>query len=113
MGELHLEILVDRLQREFNVGPMSASPRSPTARPSASRPRPKGRYVRQTGGRGQYGHVKIRIEPSGPDGGFVFESKIIGGSIPKEYIKPIRDGISEAMEMGILAGYPMRTSRSS
>jgi len=108
MGELHLEILVDRLQREFNVGANVGKPQVAYRETIRAAAEAESRYVRQTGGRGQYGHVKIRIEPSGPDGGFVFESKIIGGAIPKEYINPIRDGIAEAMEMGILAGYPMR-----
>jgi elongation factor G len=108
MGELHLEILVDRLQREFNVGANVGKPQVAYRETIRAAAEAESRYVRQTGGRGQYGHVKIRIEPSGPDGGFVFESKIVGGAIPKEYINPIRDGIAEAMEMGILAGYPMR-----
>jgi elongation factor G len=108
MGELHLEVLVDRLQREFNVGANVGKPEVAYRETIRAAAEAEGRYVRQTGGRGQYGHVKIRIEPSGPDGGFIFESKIVGGSIPREYINPVREGIAEAMEMGILAGYPMR-----
>jgi elongation factor G len=108
MGELHLEVLVDRLQREFNVGANVGKPQVAYRETIRTAAEAEGRYVRQTGGRGQYGHVKIRIEPSGPDGGFIFENKIVGGAIPKEYINPVKEGIAEAMEMGILAGYPMR-----
>jgi elongation factor G len=108
MGELHLEVLVDRLQREFNVGANVGKPQVAYRETIRAAAEAEGRYVRQTGGRGQYGHVKIRIEPSGPDGGFVFESKIVGGAIPREFINPVKEGIAEAMEMGILAGYPMR-----
>ena len=82
--------------------------RSRTARPSRPRPRPRASTIRQTGGRGQYGHVKIRIEPTGRDGGFIFENAIVGGAIPKEFIPSIEAGIEEAMEGGVLAGYSMR-----
>jgi elongation factor G len=108
MGELHLEILVDRLRREFGVGANVGKPQVAYRETIVGRASAEGRYVRQTGGRGQYGHVKIRVEPSGPDGGFVFESKIVGGVIPKEFIPAVRSGIAEAMETGILAGYVMR-----
>jgi elongation factor G len=108
MGELHLEILVDRLQREFgvaaNVGKPQVSYRE-TIRGIATA---EGRYIRQTGGRGQYGHVKIRIEPAGVDRGFVFENAVVGGAIPKEFIGACASGFEEAMESGILAGYAMR-----
>jgi elongation factor G len=106
MGELHLEILVDRLKREFgveaNVGKPQVAYKETIRKPS------KGDYkhVKQTGGRGQYGHAKIEIEPA-PGQGYVFENEITGGAIPKEYIKPVEEGIREALERGILAGYPM------
>jgi elongation factor G len=106
MGELHLEIIVDRLSREFsveaNVGKPQVAYKETIRRPSNG----EGRYVKQTGGRGQFGHCKIEIEPL-EDKGFVFENQIKGGAIPKEYIKPIEEGVREAMERGILAGYPV------
>jgi elongation factor G len=108
MGELHLEILVDRLQREFGVGASVGKPQvsyRETIRGEASA---EGRFVRQTGGRGQYGHVKIKIAPAGADRGFVFENAIVGGAIPKEFLSACEAGFSEAMECGILAGYAMR-----
>ena len=106
MGELHLEILVDRLKREFgveaNVGKPQVAYKETIRKPAKG----EGRYIKQTGGRGQYGHGKIELEPA-PGEGFVFENDIKGGSIPKEYIKPIEEGIREALERGILAGYPL------
>jgi len=108
MGELHLEILVDRLQREFGVGANVGKPQVSYRETIKGTAGAEGRYVRQTGGRGQYGHVKIRVEPAGPDGGFVFENAIVGGAIPKEFIGACSSGFEEAMESGILAGYPMR-----
>jgi elongation factor G len=106
MGELHLEILVDRLQREFGVGANVGKPQ--VAYKETIRKTSKGehKHVKQTGGRGQYGHAKIEIEPA-PGQGYVFENDITGGTIPKEYIKPVEEGIREALERGILAGYPM------
>jgi len=108
MGELHLEIIVDRLRREFsvdaNVGRPQVSYRE-TIRKSVEGV--VGRFVRQTGGRGQYGHVVINIQPAEPGAGFIFEDKIVGGRIPREYIRPVEQGIKEAMETGVLAGYPM------
>src|SRR4029450_13502339 len=106
MGELHLEILVDRLKREFGVEANVGKPQ--VAYKETIRKAAKGehKHVKQTGGRGQYGHAKIEIEPA-PGEGFVFENDITGGTVPKEYIKPIEEGIREAMERGILAGYPM------
>ncbi|MEJ6949586.1 elongation factor G [Natronospora cellulosivora (SeqCode)] len=108
MGELHLEIIVDRLLREFkvdaNIGKPQVAYRETITQTINS---VEGKFVRQSGGRGQYGHVVIDIEPLGEGGGFEFENKIVGGSIPKEYISPVEDGIVEAMENGILAGYPM------
>jgi elongation factor G len=112
MGELHLEILVDRLLREFavsaNVGKPQVAYRE-TVRQSAEG---EGRFVRQSGGRGQYGHCKIRIEPLA-DGEFDFVNAIVGGAIPKEYIEPVRRGIREAMEAGVLAGYEMTGIRAT
>jgi elongation factor G len=108
MGELHLEILVDRLQREFGVGANVGTPQvsyRETVKGTASA---EGRFIRQTGGRGQYGHVKITIEPSGADAGFVFVNEVVGGAIPKEFISACRAGFEEATESGILAGYAMR-----
>jgi elongation factor G len=108
MGELHLEIIVDRLRREFgveaNVGRPQVGYRE-TIRRGAEKV--EGKFVRQTGGRGQYGHVVINIEPGAPGSGFVFEDKITGGSIPREYISSVEQGIREAMDSGILAGYPI------
>ena len=108
MGELHLEIIVDRLKREFkveaNVGRPQVAYRE-TIRKSAQNV--EGKFIRQTGGRGQYGHVVINISPAEPGSGLIFEDKIVGGVIPKEYIGPVEQGIKEAMENGVLAGYPM------
>jgi elongation factor G len=107
MGELHLEIIVDRLKREFNV---EASVGRPQVAYKETLTRPadgEGRYVRQTGGRGQYGHAKIHLYPGEPGTGYVFENEIVGGVIPKEYIKPVDEGIKEALTRGVLAGYPV------
>jgi elongation factor G len=108
MGELHLEIIVDRLLREFrvegNVGRPQVSYRETIGRAVE---KIQGRFVRQTGGSGQYGDVVINMSPQEPGGGYEFEDKIVGGKIPKEYIKPIDDGIQEAMSAGILAGFPV------
>jgi elongation factor G len=107
MGELHLDIIVDRLKREFrvqcNVGRPQVAYRETITRPV----RVEGRFVRQSGGRGQYGHVWLEMAPNEPGGGFVFEDKIVGGSVPREYINPTQKGIVEAMESGVLAGYPV------
>jgi elongation factor G len=108
MGELHLDVLVDRLQREFSVGASVGKPQVAYRETIAGSAEGEGRFVRQTGGRGQYGHVKIRVEPGGADGDLEFDNKIVGGVIPKEYIPAVRGGIEEAMELGILAGYAMR-----
>jgi elongation factor G len=108
MGELHLEIIVDRLRREFkveaNIGRPQVAYRETIKSPAAN---VHGRFVRQTGGRGQYGHVVINIGPSEPGAGFVFEDKIVGGVIPREYIGPVEQGMKEAMATGVLAGYPL------
>jgi elongation factor G len=107
MGELHLEIIVDRLKREFNV---AASVGRPQVAYKETLTRPADgemKYAKQTGGRGQYGHVKIHLFPGEPGTGFVFENEISGGAIPKEYIKPVEEGIKEALTRGVLAGYPV------
>jgi elongation factor G len=108
MGELHLDVLVDRLLREFKVAANVGQPRV-AYRETITRTVEKveGRFVRQSGGRGQYGHVVIKLEPLDPGSGFVFENAIVGGVIPKEYIKPTEAGIMEALESGVLAGYPI------
>jgi elongation factor G len=110
MGELHLEIIVDRLLREFrveaNVGKPQVAYRETVTAPVSA----EGRFIRQTGGRGQYGHVKIQVEPL-PGGGFEFVNKIVGGTIPKEYIPAVEKGVKEAMEGGVLAGYPLVDAR--
>jgi elongation factor G len=107
MGELHLEIIVDRLKREFSVDASVGKPQVATRR--RSRVRPMARGVRAPDGRTrQYGHAKIHLFPAEPGTGYVFENEIVGGSIPREYIKPIDEGIKEALTRGILAGYPGR-----
>ena len=107
MGELHLEILVDRLKREFNVNATVGKPQVAYRETISSSSDVEGKFVRQSGGRGQYGHVKIRVKPNEPGKGYLFESKITGGAIPKEYINPVNQGIEESLKNGILAGYPM------
>ena len=107
MGELHLEIIVDRLKREFNV---EASVGRPQVAYKETLTRPADgemKYAKQTGGRGQYGHAKIHLYPGEPGSGYVFENEITGGTIPKEFIKPIDEGIKEALTRGVLAGYPV------
>ncbi|MFZ5624136.1 MAG: elongation factor G [Gemmatimonadota bacterium] len=108
MGELHLEILVDRMRREFkveaNVGRPQVAFRETITRRVEN---VEAKFVRQTGGKGQYGHVVINLEPTAPGTGFLFEDRIVGGVIPREFIKPIEAGIREALENGVLAGYPM------
>jgi len=108
MGELHLEILVDRMLREFkveaNVGAPQVAYRE-TIRKSVNRA--EGKFIRQSGGKGQYGHVVINLEPGEPGSGFEFVSKIVGGTVPKEYINPAEQGMKEACETGVVAGYPL------
>jgi elongation factor G len=106
MGELHLEIIVDRLVREFHVGANVGKPQVAYKEAITQEAEGVGRYIRQTGGRGQFGHAEIRIRPH-PEVDYLFNNKIVGGVIPKEFIKPIDQGIHEAMETGPLAGYPM------
>jgi len=106
MGELHLEIITDRMVREFNVGANIGKPQVAYREAITREAQGHGRFIRQSGGRGQYGDCKIRIKPAEEGHHFVFENEIKGGAIPKEFIKPIEQGIKEAMETGILAGYP-------
>ena len=107
MGELHLEIITDRMVREFNVGANIGKPQVAYREAiTQAKPQGHGRFIRQSGGRGQYGDCKIRIKPAEEGHDFVFENEIKGGAIPKEFIKPIEQGIKEALETGILAGYP-------
>jgi elongation factor G len=115
MGELHLEVLVDRMLREFKVGARVGKPRV-AYRETITRPvRAEGRFVRQTGGSGQYGHVVVEFEPLPEDSteNFVFENKIVGGTIPREYIAPVQRGIAEAMSGGVLAGFPVTRIKAS
>lgn len=107
MGELHLEIIVDRLKREFNVevrvGRPQVAYREAITKPSTA----EGKFIRQSGGRGQFGHVVLEVEPTEDNKGFEFENKIVGGSIPKEYIPAVQKGLEEAMTSGILGGFPV------
>jgi len=107
MGELHLEILVDRMMREFNVQANVGKPQVAYRETIRKQSQAEGKYIRQTGGSGQYGHVKIRLEPNEPGKGYEFINEVVGGVIPKEFIKPVDQGIKEAMEGGVLAGYEM------
>jgi elongation factor G len=107
MGELHLEIIVDRLKREFNVEASVGKPQVAYKETITKASEGEGRYIKQTGGRGQYGHAKIRLIPRKPGEGYEFVNEIVGGKIPKEFIKPIDQGIREALTTGVLAGYPM------
>ncbi len=107
MGELHLEIIVDRMMREYKVEANVGKPQVAYRETIRKKAEAEGKYIRQTGGRGQYGHAKIRLEPQEPGKGYEFVNDIIGGSVPKEFIKPIDQGIQEAMEGGVLAGYEM------
>ncbi len=105
MGELHLDIIVDRLKREFKVEAQVGKPQVSYKETIRKAVQAEGKFVRQSGGRGQYGHAIITLEPLEPGSGFIFESKIVGGAVPKEYIGPIEAGIKEAMQNGIVAGY--------
>jgi elongation factor G len=107
MGELHLEIIIDRMMREFSVEANVGKPQVAYRETIRKKSEAEGKYIRQTGGRGQYGHVKIRLEPNEPGKGYEFVNEIVGGVVPREYIKPVDHGIEEAMEGGVLAGYPM------
>jgi len=108
MGELHLEIIVDRLKREFDVEANVGRPQVAYRETIRSRAEKiEGKFVRQSGGRGQYGHVVINIEPGKPGTGFVFEDKVVGGSVPREYISSVEAGIRESLDSGVIAGYPI------
>jgi elongation factor G len=107
MGELHLEIIVDRLKREFGVEASVGKPQVAYKETITRGAEGEGRYIKQTGGRGQYGHARIRLIPRKPGEGYEFDNQIVGGVIPREFIKPIDQGIQEAMTTGVLAGYPM------
>ena len=108
MGELHLEIIVDRMMREFKVDANVGRPQVAYRETIKKRvEKVEGKFIRQSGGKGQYGHVVINVEPAGAGHGFVFEDKITGGVIPREYIGPVEAGIKEALENGVIAGYPM------
>ena len=107
MGELHLEIIVDRLKREFNVEANIGNPRVAYRETITAPIEQEGKFVRQSGGKGQYGHVWLKIEPQEPGAGYEFENKIVGGVVPKEYIPAVDKGIQEQMENGIIAGYPV------
>jgi elongation factor G len=107
MGELHLEIILDRLKREFKVEANVGKPQVAYKEAITKSVEREGRFIRQTGGKGQYGDVWIRLEPGETNSGYVYEWKIVGGVIPKEYSKPIQEGIREAAETGVLAGYPV------
>jgi elongation factor G len=108
MGELHLDVLVDRMVREFSVAANVGKPQV-AYRETITEPvdEVEERYIRQTGGRGQYGHVIISLEPTGPGGGYEFVDKVRGGDVPREYISAVDAGIQEAMEGGVIAGYPL------
>ena len=107
MGELHLDIIVDRLKREFKVECTVGKPQVSYKETIRNKVKVEGKFIRQSGGRGQYGHVWLELEPLEPGKGVEFESKIVGGVVPKEYIKPIEEGVREAAETGVLAGYPV------
>jgi elongation factor G len=107
MGELHLEILVDRMLREFKVEANIGAPQVAYRENIRARVKCEGKFIRQSGGKGQYGHVVIELEPGELGKGFEFVSKIVGGTVPKEYINPAEQGMKEACESGILAGYPL------
>jgi elongation factor G len=107
MGELHLEIIVDRLKREFNVEASVGRPQVAYKETITRTADGEMKYARQTGGRGQYAHVKIHVFPADPGSGYTFENEIVGGAIPKEFIRPVDEGIREAVARGVLAGYPV------
>jgi elongation factor G len=107
MGELHLEIIVDRMKREFGVTANVGAPQVAYRETIKSRVEQEGKFVRQSGGRGQYGHVFLRIEPMESGGGYEFVNEVVGGTVPKEFIPAVDKGIREAMQSGIIAGYPV------
>ena len=107
MGELHLQIIVDRMLREFKVDCKVGEPQVAYRETIRKSVEAEGKFVRQSGGHGQYGHCWLKLEPQEPGEGFSFENKVVGGAIPKEFIKPLEDGVKQAMEAGVVAGYPM------
>jgi elongation factor G len=107
MGELHLDIIVDRMRREFGVEANVGKPRVAYRETITKMVEQEGKYVKQSGGRGQYGHVWLRIEPKEPGSGFEFASEIVGGVIPKEYIPAVEKGVKQQLQNGVIAGYPV------
>ena len=107
MGELHLQIIVDRMQREFHVACKVGEPQVAYRETIRKTVEAEGKFVRQSGGHGQYGHCWLKLEPQEAGAGFAFENKVVGGAIPKEFINPIEAGVKQAMEAGVVAGYPM------
>jgi elongation factor G len=107
MGELHLEIIVDRLKREFKVDSNVGAPQVAYRETITKEVEAEGRYIKQSGGRGMYGHVWVRLSPLDAGSGFEFENKIVGGVIPREYIPAVEKGIKDAMSRGVMAGYPV------
>ena len=113
MGELHLEVLVERMFREFNVAANVGAPEVAYRETIREFAEAEGKFIKQTGGHGPYGHVMMSFEPLPPGTGFVFENKVIGGRVPREYVPAVEKGIKEAMENGVLAGYPMVDFRAA
>lgn len=107
MGELHLEVIVERLLREFKVEANVGNPQVSYRESITKSAEADGRFVRQSGGRGQYGHVKLRVEPNEPGKGIEFIDAIVGGVVPREYIGSVEKGVREACDAGVLAGYPI------
>lgn len=107
MGELHLEIIVDRMKREFSVEANVGAPQVAYRETIRKRVKQEGKFIRQSGGRGQYGHVYLRIEPNEPGAGYEFVNEIIGGAVPREYIPAVDKGVQEQMQNGVIAGHPM------
>jgi elongation factor G len=113
MGELHLEVIVDRMLREFKVDARVGRPQVAYRETITRRAREEGRYVRQSGGRGQYGHVWLEVEPLDPGAGYEFLDRSVGGVVPKEYVPAVEAGVRQAMETGVVAGYPLVDMRVS
>jgi len=113
MGELHLDVLVDRMKREFNVEANVGKPQVAYKEAICKEANAEGKFIRQSGGHGQYGHVWLKLEPLERGAGFEFKNAIVGGSIPREFIPGIEKGAKEAMQAGILAGYPVVDVRAT
>ena len=111
MGELHLDIIVDRLKREFSVEANVGAPQVAYRESIRKAVESEGKFVRQSGGKGQYGHVWLKLEPQAPGEGYIFNNEIVGGSVPKEFISSVDKGIQEQMKNGIIAGYPIEDVR--